>query len=154
MKEFSLRYWFLLLIIGICDSQSLFLMIEGITKTTITSYSILIATSVPGNLFFSKIFLKKSYCLNHYIGSIIVIIGVFIAAFANYSEKASSSITNFPNSLELKNFENDNFDSRIISNEVSNHGLLRINSIEKDLGTEKIIIGDIMIIGAEILLSL
>ena len=75
------------------DIQGEFLILRGITMSTITSYSILINVSTISAMIFSILLLKIHYESTHFLGAFIAIVGVVLATIVNIPSDTQEDIS-------------------------------------------------------------
>ena len=83
IKYLSKKTILTLLFIGFSDWFWSVLLVIGISLTSLVSYSILIIISIPSNVIFSIIILKRKFNKMQIGGVILCIIGVFWSVFSD-----------------------------------------------------------------------
>ena len=96
LHKYSKFHWIMFALIGLVDSQASFLMVLGISLTTLTAYSVLIFVATPSALILSKFILGRSYRLINYLSVLIAIVGVVISSIY---DSANAKIATSKNGL-------------------------------------------------------
>ena len=88
LQKYTRNEWIMFALIGLVDSQASFLMVLGISYTTLAAYSVLIFVATPSAVILSKFILGRRYRYLHYISVLIAVVGVVISSIYDTGEEA------------------------------------------------------------------
>jgi len=78
-------------IMALLDLEANYFTFLAFRYTSLTSVSLLDAFAIPSAMMFSRLLLKRSYKLGHFLGAAICTIGIIVNVFIDYEEVAPES---------------------------------------------------------------